>query len=220
MNTLQLIFIQKKNPGLELAEARWYPTVDQQDSGMGGDQYKVGKTIGLGSVKLWDGNKLELLGPVSKRIARVVKSKDSSFFEMLSEGIPYKDGKVDVLIKVTAISGLREMKVEVHSLNGDLLQFVTGINFHPGLQVEKGENFLVTWGIHPEDVAILPFQVGAAVIFQEIDFEKEIKTNNEYLLISRPVTYLSYKISSTSEYDEKLNTIQGFVSYLKEFKTD
>jgi len=47
----------KTRPGLELKAAKWYPTVDQQKEGWGADQYKVGKTVGLGGVRLWDGER-------------------------------------------------------------------------------------------------------------------------------------------------------------------
>lgn len=40
---------------------------------MGADYYKVGPTVGLGGIRLWDGENVLPLDPVSKRTARVVK---------------------------------------------------------------------------------------------------------------------------------------------------
>ena len=108
----------KAKPGLELLEAKWYPTPEQQKNGWGADYYKAGTTVGLGGVRLWDGEKVVPLDPVTNRYARVVKEESSSFMEMRSEGVPYKDGTVDVIVRVTVFSGKREAKVEA-SVLGD-----------------------------------------------------------------------------------------------------
>ncbi len=57
----------KSNLGLELRQGRWYPTPSQQKNGWGSDYYKVGSTVGLGGVRLWDGDKVVSLDPVSNR---------------------------------------------------------------------------------------------------------------------------------------------------------
>ena len=117
----------KTRPGLELAAASWYPTPEQQQEGWGADQYKVGPTVGLGGVRLWDGEKVVVLDPVTMRTARAKKEACYSQIEMLSEGVPYKGRKVDVLIRVTAYSGCREMKVEAFALCDEPVQFATGV---------------------------------------------------------------------------------------------
>ncbi|MFO7659245.1 MAG: DUF4861 family protein, partial [Bacteroidales bacterium] len=90
----------KSQTRLELAAAGWYPTPEQQKEGWGADQYKVGSTVGLGGVRLWDGEKPVYLDPVKKRTARVVKEANISYMEMLSEGVPYKGDSVDILVRV------------------------------------------------------------------------------------------------------------------------
>jgi hypothetical protein len=127
----------KAKPGLELKEYRWYPDAEKQKAGAGADYYKVGKTIGLGGVRLWDGKKVVMLHPVSMRTAKVVKKEDSSVMEMISEGVPYKGRKVDILVRVTVKSGVRFANVEAEVLNGGPVQFVTGINYHAGLEIQK-----------------------------------------------------------------------------------
>ena len=47
----------KQKPGLELKSAKWYPTPEEQKNGLGADYYKAGSTLGLGGVRLWDGEK-------------------------------------------------------------------------------------------------------------------------------------------------------------------
>lgn len=206
----------KKRPGLELAKARWYPSEKQQQNEMGGDQYKVGETIGLGSIRLWDGEKVQLLNPVSRRSARVKKGTNYSFFEMLSEKIPYRGKEVDILVRVTVFSGIREAKVEAFALSNELVQFVTGINIHHGMKQKWESNYLVTWGLHPEDVVINPFQIGSAIIFNEGDFVMQRDEKDEYLLISKPSKFLEYKITSANEMEKELNNMEIFEKYVSE----
>lgn len=100
----------KQRPQLELRKALWYPTEADQKDGWGADSYKVGKTVGIGGVRLWDGGKVVLLGPVSRRIARVEKDAKSACLEMLSEGVPIRRGRwiSACASRSMAISGWRD----------------------------------------------------------------------------------------------------------------
>ncbi len=204
----------KTKARLELAAAGWYPTTEQQQEGWGADQYKVGSTVGLGGVRLWDGEKVVFLDPVSMRTARVCREANISYMEMLSEGIPYKGDSVDILVRVTVFSGIRAAKVEAFALCNMPVQFVTGINYHPGSIIKQGENFIGTWGIHPEDVAAFQLAIGAGIVFNPEDYEQIIKSEKEYQLVSKPAKVLRTWISSASEKDPDLNTPEKFMDYL------
>ncbi len=189
----------KQRAGLELAGASWYPTEEQQRAGWGADQYKVGQTIGLGGVRLWDNGKVVRLDPVSMRTARVRKEADFSQVEMLSEGILYKGGSVDILMRVSAFTGFREMKVEAFALCDDPVEFVTGINYWETTETFQGDHYIGTWGLHPEDVAASPQTIGAAVLYNPGDFAQTVKTDGEILLVSKPAKVLSTWIISGCE---------------------
>ncbi len=103
------------------------------------------------------------------------KGKNTSYMEMLSEGIPYKGDTIDVLIKVTVFSGKREAMVEAFANADKPVQFLTGINYHEDTKTFEGENFIGTWGMHPEDVAAYQMKIGSAIIYNPDDFEKKIK---------------------------------------------
>lgn len=205
----------KVNPGLELLEARWYPTVKQQKDGWGADYYKAGTTVGLGGIRLWDGEKVIPLDPVSNRYARVEKQESSSFMEMRSENIPFKNGEVDILVRVTVFSGKREAKVEAEVLSEDSVQFVTGINYWDGQEVIKGENYIATWGLHPEDVAAESIALGAAIIYDMQDFVKEIDDGTQHLLVSKPTRKLETWISAASDKEQEINTMNKLIAQLK-----
>jgi len=208
----------KTGAHLELAQTGWYPTPEQQKNGWGADQYKVGNTMGLGGVRLWDGEKVILLDPVKRRIARVEKHTNISYMEMLSEGVPYKGDTIDILIRVTVYSGFREAKVEAFALCNKSVQFLTGINYHPTTVTKEGKNYICTWGIHPEDVAAFQVAIGAAIIYNTDDFVSIKKQQNEYQLISKPTKYLSIWITAASEREDDLNNMEKFLNYIETLK--
>lgn len=204
----------KTKPGLELLRARWYPTPEQQKNGWGADYYKVGNTVGLGGIHLWNGNKVIPLDPVTLRYSRVVKEGTVSFMEMLSKDVPFKNRVVDILVRVTVYSGIRDAKVEAFALTDSFVQFVTGINYHKGQQVMIEKNFILTWGVHPEDVAIEKVELGAAILFNENDFSKKIDDGEQHLLISKPTKMLEYWITSANGKEPDINNLEMFKKFV------
>lgn len=202
----------KSRPGLEFRKARWYPTVEQQLNGWGADYYKVGSTVGLGGIRLWDGEKVVSLDPVSRRYARVGKEGNVSYMEMLSEDVPYKDGKVDILVRVTVYSGIRNAKVEAFALTDAEVQFVTGINYHDGQTVVVEDKRIFTWGLHPEDVAAEPVEIGSAILFNPGDFEEKFNNGKEHLLIAKPGKTLEFWISSANAREDEINSLEKFMA--------
>jgi hypothetical protein len=201
----------KANPGLEIREKKWYPSNAEQKAGWGADYYKVGKTVGLGGVRLWDGKKVIPLHPVSSRSARVVTRGDLSFMEMLSEGVPYRGKLVDILVRVTVFTDRREAKVEAFSQTGDPVQFVSGINYFESLTVHKQDQYILSWGIHPEDVAADKVEVGAAIMFHKSDFEKHMDDGKQHLIISKPTRSIETWISSANAREKEVNTLARFI---------
>lgn len=197
----------KAKPGLELKKALWYPTPQQQKEGWGADYYKVAATVGLGGVRLWDGEKVVPLNPVTNRLAHVGKTENTSYMEMISRGVPYKGKKVDILVRVTVFSGKREAKVEAECLTGEKVQFVTGINYFKDFETKKGANYIAVWGKHPEDVAAEIVNIGAAIKYNPKNYVKNTDDGTQYLLISKPTTHLETKIISSSAREQELNTL-------------
>lgn len=204
----------KQKKQLELAGASWYPTTEQQKKGWGSDQYKVAQTVGLGGVRLWDGEKEVLLNPVDMRTAHVRKEGSVSYMEMLNEGVPYKGGKVDILVRVTVYSGMREAKVEAFALANEPVQFFTGINYFEKAPAKKGDNYILTWGLHPEDVAAFPLNIGAALKYNPSDFEKVVQGPTQYEMVSKPAKYLEFWITSACEKEKAFPNLAKFEEYV------
>lgn len=205
----------KANLGLELKKANWYPTAEQQKQGWGADYYKVANTVGLGGVKLWDGEKVVPLNPVSNRLARVGKTDTTSWMEMISKDVPYKGGKVDILVRVTVTSGQREAKIEAISLTKTKVQFVTGVNYFKDFKSEKGSNYIAVWGLHPEDVAASQVEIGAAIKYNPKDYVKNFDDGTQYLLVSKPTKHLETTVISACALEKDINTFDKLVNYLK-----
>jgi len=205
----------KAKPGLELKAKEWYPSIKDQEEGWGADYYKVSETMGLGGVRLWDGKEVVKLNPVSMRTARVVKEFNCSYMEMLSEDVPYRGKKVDILLRVTVYSGERNAKVEAFALTDDPVQFVTGINYFKKEKIYKKDGLIVTWGIHPEDVAAEILEVGGAIMYKPSEFEKTVDDGTAFLLISKPTKQLKTWISSSYSRDCELNTMKKFIRFLE-----
>ena len=138
--------------------------------------------------------------------------------EMLSEGIPYKGDTIDVLVRVTVFSGMREAKVEAFALSNKPVQFMTGVNYHPKTETKEGKNYIATWGIHPEDVAAFQVNIGAGIVFNPDDFEPIRKTETQFVLVSKPTKYIETWITSSSEKEGELNSLEKFVDYLENFQ--
>jgi len=205
----------KAKPQLELKAKEWYPTAEEQKEGWGADYYKAGETVGLGGVRLWDGEKVVKLNPVSNRTARVVKEPTCSYMEMLSEDVPYMGRKVDILVRVTVYSGERNAKVEAFALTDEPVQFVTGVNYHKGEEIYKKDGLIAAWGLHPEDVAAELVELGAAILYDPAEFVKTEDDGTQFLLISKPGKELKTWISSACAREPEINTMKKFISFLE-----
>lgn len=205
----------KEHARLELAEGGWYPSVDMQKEGWGADQYKVGPTMGCGGVRLWDGEKEVLLDPVSMRTARVRKEGNISYMEMLSEGVEYKGEKIDILVRLTVYSGMREAKVEAFAFSTKPVQFLTGLNYWPTTETKQGDDYVCAWGVHPEDVAAFQVNIGSAVIYNPDDYAKIEKTDNVFRMISKPTKYLETWVTSACEREDGFKNAKDFFKYVE-----
>jgi len=211
----------KHNRQLELHESNWYPDSLMQKNGFGSDQYKVGNTLGLGGIRLWDGN--EVIRPIATkgRVARISNEGACSLMEILAYGVPYKNDSIDLLIRASVFSRNQYARIDAFALSDEPVEFVTGINYHQGHEIFRGKEYIGTWGRHPEDVAIFPAEIGAVLCFDKTDFSKQIREENQLLLIAKPAKQLTTYITTSISLDDKLNTktsLEDFVRHTKPVK--
>lgn len=205
----------KSGRGMELLHYLWYPTVQQQEeNGAGCDEYRVGKTVGLGGIALWDGEKEVKLVATKGRTARVGDYKNGSFAEIIAYGVPYMQGYIDVSIRIDVSAKKREATITAKELSGRKVQFLTGVNYHPGQKVTYGDGFISVWGIHPADVSQAPIPIGAGMFYTAKSFDKVEKTDDMVRIISKPTTKITTKVVAASTKEAELNSSKRFEAYM------
>lgn len=203
----------KNGRGMELERYLWYPSPEQQErASAGADAYIVGKTIGLGGISLWDGEKEVKLVATKGRTARVGDTKKGSYAEMIAYGVEYKGEMVDVSIRIDVVNKSREAVVTASVLSGQKVQFLTGVNFHEGQKVSYGEEYISIWGLHPAKEASMP--IGAGMFFSAKDFPVMEKTEDMVRIISDPESKVSTRIISSSTKEAELNSAKRFETYM------
>ena len=77
----------KRKPQLELAQSYWYPNDSLLAEGYGDDILRVSGTVGVGSVKYWNGKKMVHFENVGERSERIVsQSRNSATIEVAIKG--------------------------------------------------------------------------------------------------------------------------------------
>ena len=129
----------KRTPQLELAQSHWYPNDSLLAAGYGDDILRVSGTVGVGSVKYWNGQKMVHIEPVAERSQRIVsQSRTSATIEVAVKGweIPksqitnYKSQIVDLAVQYTLRAGHRDMRCDVR-LSEAVEGLCTGVQFIP-----------------------------------------------------------------------------------------
>ena len=206
----------KSGKQMELEKYLWYPTERQQaEEGAGCDEYMVGKTVGLGGIALWDGEK-EVKLTAERRTGRVGATRRGSFAEIIAYGVPYKGEKVDISMRIDVRDRSRVAKVTARELNGRKVQFLTGVNHHPGQTVGMGRRGrLWTWGTHPADVSQAPVPLGAALFYRPCRFGAPERTDDMLRIISKPARRMRTRIVAASTKEEELGTLEKFRDYVE-----
>ena len=205
----------KTGRGLELEKYKWYPTAEQQESyGAGCDEYRVGKTVGLGGIALWDGKQEVKLKAAKGRTARVGDTKNGSFAEIIAYGVPYQEDTVDISIRIDMSKKTREAVITAASLTGKPVMFLTGVNYHPGEIVKCGDGFIFAWGVHPADVSASPIPIGAGMFYSPSDFGPMEVTGDMVRIVSKPAKSISTTVVAASTKEAELNTVARFENYM------
>ncbi len=207
----------KANTGLELQKYHWYPSNEEIEAGAGCDEYRVGKTIGLGGISLWDGEK-EVKLKAKSREARVEKTKDGALMEMISRGVAYMGDSVDIAVTVRVSDDSRLAIVEARCLSGQKVRFLTGVNFHEGQTISFTDDRIGVYGIHPADVVEHPLPIGAGMIFSK-EWTAPEKTADLLRIVSKkPTKKCTTRIVATCSREKQINNEKAFFEYLKTLK--
>ena len=199
--------------GMELNRYHWYPSADAREAGGAGcDVYEVGGTLGFGGFALWDGENVIRLEATKGRTARVGDAKRGSYAEIIAYGVPDIGDMVDVSIRIDVSAKTRDAAVTATELSGKKIQFVSGLNHHPGQKVTSGEEYISVWGDHPGDG--IDITVGAGLRFSQKDFPTLEKTDDMVRIISRPASQVRTTLTGASVMEAELNSAKRFEAYI------
>ena len=137
----------KRTPQLELAQSYWYPNDSLLAAGYGDDILRVSGTVGVGSVKYWNGKKMVHIEPVAERSQRIVQSKrDQATIEVAVNDWQVEDKTVNMVTQYTMRAGHRDLRCDV-SLSEPVEGLCTGVQTIPAKGGKDTMTFVLPNGI-------------------------------------------------------------------------
>jgi hypothetical protein len=219
----------KKKYRMELTDTKWYPSVEQLSLSYGDDILWVGSSVGVGTLKGWNGEAATHIDPMKKRTARIVINGNlRTVVDMVVEGWQYQDKLVDVTARYIQYARHHDMIAQViigePSANGDLT-FSTGVQQVRQSQTHiDNEGLVAIWGTEfpTQDTLIYDRQTfGLAVVVPLKNIVKHATDPLNHLIIiknnQQPV--IKYFVTAASQKEEDgYKTADDFFTYTKDWK--
>ena len=137
----------KRVPQLELANSYWYPNDSLLAAGYGDDVLRVSGTVGVGSVKYWDGQKHRHIEPVCLRKQRIVKqTRNEATIEVAVEAWQVESKNVAMQVQYTMQAGHRDMRCDVR-LSETVEGLCTGVQGIPAKSATDTTTIILPNGI-------------------------------------------------------------------------
>lgn len=221
---------------LELKQTQFYPDKEQKAAQYGDDVLWVGSTLGLGTLRGWDGQKPTMLTDVDKRsqkiisrgpIRTIVEVKDKGW---TPQGERLNMQPVDMTALYTLYAGRRECSVDVKFDRpvGDY-RFSTGlINVKNSTEFSDKKGLRGCWGtdwpVSAKDSAGHKREtVGLGIYIPEkyIVSEEPANKDNYAYVIKTDTDELHYKITFCSDNETfGFHSDKEWYDFLKEWKAD
>jgi len=138
----------KKMARLELDSTKWYSNDELMKANFGGDILFVAKTMGLGSLRLWENNEAKVFKATKGRYA-VIRSKGPvrTIIDMIAPEVESAKGNFSHTLRMIQYAGKRELNIESFVSNSEL-EFCTGIRkFDDSSYVENvSGSYMSLWG--------------------------------------------------------------------------
>ena len=221
----------KYKKGLELKETQFYPDNDQKAAGYGDDILWVGETLGLGTLRGWDGQRPTMVKDVEHRGQRIIaRGPLRTIVEVRDEAWRQQANSrpVDMTTLYTLYAGRRDCRVDVSfSRPVDDLQFATGvINVKNSVEHSDGKGLRGCWGIdwpvsekdsagHKRETVGLGICLPLANISKELPADKD----NYPFVVNIPSDHLTYHITFASDNETfGMHSAKEWFAYLEEWK--
>ncbi len=217
---------------LELEKTQFYPDEAQLAARYGDDILWVGSTVGLGTLRGWDGQKPTLIEPVALRGQSLLATGPvRTVAEVKNVGWKYAGKELNMTTRYTIYAGHRDAEVNIsfdEPVKG--VPFTTGVinlkgtsfSDHKGLVGDWGEN----WPNGASDsIAGKPKQVvGLAVNLPQSVVKEEVKQNAEqylYIIDPQEKQRFTYHIAFVSGKENAgLSSAGQWFAWMKRWKTE
>ncbi len=221
---------------LELKQTQFYPDEEQKAAQYGDDVLWVGSTLGLGTLRGWDGNKPTMLTDVDKRSQRIIsRGPIRTIVEVKDKGWTPQGERpdmrpIDMTALYTLYAGRRECSVDVKFDRpvGDY-RFSTGfINVKNSTEFSDKKGLRGCWGTDwpvsaKDSVGHKRETVGLGIYIPEkyIVSEEPADKDNYAYVIKTDTDELHYKITFCSDNETfGFHSDKEWYDFLKEWKTD
>ena len=224
----------KNHKGLELHDTQFYPDKTQKSNGYGDDVLWVGSTMGVGTLRGWNGNKPLNLSEVKHRTEKIIaKGPIRTIVEVIDEGWNTGNtGKepINMTTHYTLYAGHRDCYVDI-SFNKNVsdYEFATGvINVKNSQEFSDNKGLRGCWGtdwpVSEKDSAGYKREtVGLGICIPSKNIKKELtKDNDNYpFIITSTNNTLHYNIVFCSDNESfGYHSAKEWFKYLKEWKEE
>lgn len=206
----------KDGTRLELETYKWYPTPEQSETeGAGVDPYDVGRTLGFGGIALWDGGRLVRLKATAGRTARVGRTRDGAYAELIAYGVEFQGQSYDISMRIEMRDKDRDARLTVTELSGKSLPFVCGLAARPGDRVEDDRRYISVWSRWSPNDGSDDVEFGTGIKFRPGSIARYEKTDGMLLLVCRPTDKAVFRLCAASNKESELDTYDKFASYMR-----
>ena len=216
----------KRTPRLELTQSHWYPNDSLLAAGYGDDILRVSGTVGVGSVKYWNGQKQVHIEPVGRRSQRIVnQNRNQATIEVAVSDWLVEGKTVQMAVQYTLRAGHRDMRCDVQ-LSQPVEGLCTGVQILPDGQCLAEELpsgiLLASWGTDwpvNDTVKYAKQTVGLAVFIpREYAGSLVRDKRNNLCLLQSPNTNIHFYLTccgATKENHPVATTAEEWFRYLR-----
>lgn len=221
---------------LELKQTQFYPDKAQKAAQYGDDVLWVGSTLGLGTLRGWDGHQPTMLTDVDKRSQRIIsRGPIRTIVEVKDKGwTPSSENSgmqpIDMTALYTLYAGRRECSVDVkfNKPAGDYMLATGIINVKNSTEFSDKKGLRGCWGTDwpvsaKDSVGHKRETVGLGIYIPEeyIVSEEPANKDNYAYVINTKTDELHYKITFCSDNETfGYHSDKEWYNFLKEWKDD
>lgn len=221
----------KYRQGLELHDTQFYPDQAQKDAGFGDDVLWVGNTLGVGTLRGWDGQQPTMVQDVEQRSQRIVsRGPLRTIVEVKAKGWVPQAGQepIDMTQRYTLVAGHRDCAIDISfSPNASKYQFATGlINIKNSTECFDKRGMRGCWGTdwpvsekdsagHKRETVGLGISVPSDYVVGQVP-----ATKDNYAFVVKPVgNTLHYDVVFGSDNESfGFHSEKEWFAFLKEWK--